>query len=332
MRYKTILLVFIVAFCYPAAAQYAPQQGVAGSTAISATDPSFTLWATGCALHRGYIDIDTPSLGVPTNGDSTNALGTPDYSTVSLGDSGVAVLTFPAVIFDGPGADFAVFENGFPNPANDSQAFLELAFVEVSSDGINYTRFPAHSLTQNNVQIAGSGDYMYANLIDGLAGKYIGGYGTPFDLADLPATPGLDVNNITYIRLVDVIGAISGHISTDVTGRVINDPFPTNFAGGGFDLDAVGVIHHVHNASVAGVGGSSFSIYPNPVNDKLMITVKGDQRMVTATLTSLTGSAIQQFTFSQSCVLDMSAYPVGIYYLIVQDTNGSKWVEKVIRQ
>ena len=336
MRYTTIIISFIVAFlvafCSPAAAQYAPQQGVAGSTAISAADPQFTLWASGCVVHRGYKDIDTPSLGLPTNGDSSNALGIPDFSTVSLGDSGVADLTFPAVIFDGPGADFAVFENGFSNPANDSQAFLELAFVEVSSDGSNYTRFPAHSLTQNNVQIPGSGVYMYANLIDGLAGKYIGGYGTPFDLSDLPATPGLDINNITHVRVVDAIGAISGHTTTDITGRVINDPFPTGFAGGGFDLDAVGVIHHVHNASVAGVGGGRISLYPNPVSDKLMITVKDNQGEITGTLTSLTGAAIQQFTFSQSSVLDMSAYPAGIYYLTLQDNNGGKWVEKVIRQ
>ena len=82
MRYTTIIILFIVAFCSPAAAQYAPQQGVAGSTAISATDPQFTLWASGCVVHRGYKDIDTPSLGLPTNGDSSNALGIPDFSTV----------------------------------------------------------------------------------------------------------------------------------------------------------------------------------------------------------------------------------------------------------
>ena len=56
-----------------------------------------------------------------------------------LGDDGSLVLTFPAPIADGAGPDFAVFENAF------STEFLELAFVEVSSDGTNFTRFPAHA-------------------------------------------------------------------------------------------------------------------------------------------------------------------------------------------
>jgi len=57
------------------------------------------------------------------------------------------------------GFDFAVFENSF----NDS--FLELAFVEVSSDGINFVRFPATSNTQTDVQITGFGtiDPTYIN-------------------------------------------------------------------------------------------------------------------------------------------------------------------------
>jgi len=55
----------------------------------------------------------------------------PDGYIVSLGDSGVADVTFAGAIYNGPGADFAVFENGFLNATNDSLAFLELAFVEV---------------------------------------------------------------------------------------------------------------------------------------------------------------------------------------------------------
>src|ERR1700744_4168377 len=131
----SFIILLLISFSFPAVAQYAPQQGVAGSTAISASSPLFTMWANGCTIHRGLMEIDNPSLGYVTNGDSSDAVGMADNSVVSLGDSGVAVLTFAAPIIDGPGPDFAVFENGFANPANDSQAFLELAFVEVSSDG-----------------------------------------------------------------------------------------------------------------------------------------------------------------------------------------------------
>ena len=64
---------------------------------------------------------------------------------VSLGDGGTVVLTFPQPIGDVPGPDFAVFENGFK--AFDNSFFLELAHVEVSSDGVNFYRFPSSSLT-----------------------------------------------------------------------------------------------------------------------------------------------------------------------------------------
>ena len=49
------------------------------------------------------------------------------------GDAGVAVMTFECPIADGPGYDFAVFENGFaPNPSEPNIMFLELAFVEAA--------------------------------------------------------------------------------------------------------------------------------------------------------------------------------------------------------
>ena len=66
---------------------------------------------------------------------------------MSLGDGGVAILTFKYPIKNETGNDFAVFENSF----NDT--FLELAFVEVSSDGIHYFRFPAVSNTQDTLQM-----------------------------------------------------------------------------------------------------------------------------------------------------------------------------------
>ena len=54
----------------------------------------------------------------------------------------------------------------------------------------------------------------------------------------------MDVNNITHIKVIDVIGSIDPTIATyDHNGNVINDPFPTPFPSSGFDLDAIGVIH-----------------------------------------------------------------------------------------
>jgi len=330
---RKLLTIFFAAIALPAMAQFAPQQGLPGSTAISASDPSFTMWANGCVVHRGYMDIDTPSLGYPANGDSSCAIGAPDGITVSLGDSGVADVTFPAVIYNGPGADFAVFENGFGNPANDSQAFLELAFVEVSSDGSRYVRFPAQSLTQTASQIAGAGQYMYANLLNNLAGKYIALYGTPFDLQELADSPGLDINNVTHVRVVDVIGAVHGHSSFDADGRVINDPFPTNFNSGGFDLDAVGAIYHVHNSGVEGINkADEVTVYPVPASGTLFVRTGQNGKVMQGVLTTVTGAVALQWSLQPGLnTIDVSMLPAGTYFVSIQDDKGYQWQEKVIK-
>ncbi len=331
---KLLLILCIIFSANLCRAQYPPQVGLPGCTAIPDTSSAIKAWATNCVIHRGYIDIDSPALGFTTSGDSSMAIGAADHSVVSLGDSGVAVLGFPGFIFDGPGPDFAVFENGFANYLNDSQAFLELAFVEVSSDGINYTRFPAQSLTPLNVQIPGSGVYMYANLINNLAGKYIGGYGTPFDLNELAGTPGLDINHITNIRVVDVVGTVMGpHASHDAGGRIINDPFPTNFATGGFDLDAVAVLHISGDAGVANTQVSSeFSVYPNPMVGSLFIENRNNISGARATITTpegkITGTTILNNGTNE---IKCASYPAGLYFVTVETTDEKKCTSKVVK-
>lgn len=331
---KAALIVGMLLLWLPAIAQYAPQVGLPGSTAISASSSQFTGWATKCTVARGYVDIDTPSLGYASSGDSSLAIGPADDQVVSLGDSGVAIVTFATPIYNGTGADFAVFENGFPNTANDSQAFLELAFVEVSTDGINYVRFPATSLTQTNVQLH-NGDYDYANNLNNLAGKYLARYGTPFDLDELAGTPGLDVNNVNYVRIVDVVGSIGNHASHDNAGHIINDPFPTPFATCGFDLDAVGVINHVSNAGVAGVPQNiTVRTYPNPATDRLVVSMDGDvQEGMTATITDLAGKVLLDCRLNQAVTeIRVAQLPAGMFYLVLHDANGNKWVEKVTKR
>ena len=80
--------------------------------------------------------------------------------------------------------------------------------------------------------------------LNNLAGKYRRGFGTPFDLAELPGDPDLDVQNVTHVRVLDVGGSINpAYGSQDSLGNTINEPFTTPFETGGFDLDAVGVIN-----------------------------------------------------------------------------------------
>ncbi len=331
---KHFLIIFITSFLSCGSyAQYAPQVGLIGSTAIIASSPLFVGWATGCTVTRGYLNIADTTLGLASAGYDSSGIGPADGTVVSLGDSGVALLTFSSPIFDGPGPDFAVFENGFPDPANPAMAFLELAFVAVSSDGTNFFRFPATSLTQNKTQIPGSGVYMDASKINNLAGKYIGGYGTPFDLHELAGTSGLDINRITHIRLVDVVGSIGGHDCKDNENNIINDPYPTQFPTGGFDLDAVGAI----NQWAAGIGNikteDKFSLSPNPATNQIQISsTKKSLDGYTAFISNTSGVVLANVPLGgQQSNISMCNYTKGIYFFTVTNEQGAKWVEKFVK-
>ncbi len=235
----------------------APAAGQPGSTAIHMASNAIVAWADGYTNMQYGAEVSeewkTPEKALgPAEGVSSEI--------VSLGRGGQITLTFPHGIADGPGTDFAVFENSFDD------IFLELAHVEVSSDGTNYVRFPNYSYTPDSVGGFGT---VYTELLYGLAGKYRQGYGTPFDLDELrtayhaqlagntdfsPAFatvltnnfPLLDLDHITHVRLIDVVGDGS---ASDARGEVLYDPYPT-IASAGFDLDAVGVINPVKTTLV----------------------------------------------------------------------------------
>ncbi|MDP3463367.1 MAG: T9SS type A sorting domain-containing protein [Bacteroidales bacterium] len=250
-------------------AQFDPPAGQNGSHAMYADSLAFIGWATSVVVERGWMEAGNQSLGLATYGNDDDALGKADFSVVSLGDGGVATITFGFPLWDGPGPDFAVFENSF------SDDFLELAFVEVSSDGEYFARFPAVSLTQSEVQVNGFG-LLDATMIQNLAGKYRALYGVPFDLEELKDDPNLNIQQISAIRIVDVVGSIDPLIgTTDVEGRLVNDPWPTPFPSSGFDLDAVGVIHDQRNLSVNVNQDVVFSVYPNPTSCHLSIGFSG---------------------------------------------------------
>ncbi len=217
--------------------------GTVGCDAIKADSSAFVAWATGITVVRGPRDISNPNSQPATTGADSNALGMPTLSNTSdvvcLGDGGMATLTFARPIRNGEGPDFAVFENSF------GDSFLELAFVEVSSDGERFVRFPATSLTPTDVQTDtyGSTD---PTMINNLAGKYRIGYGTPFDLEELRDSTGIDIDSIVYVRVIDVVGSVDSQYATyDAFGHMVNDPWPTPFPAGGFDLTGVGVIHEL---------------------------------------------------------------------------------------
>lgn len=215
-----------VAPTYPPGSNSPDHQG------IPLDDPQIAAWATGVAsvtfgdaVDETWRDTDR-ALG-PAAGTSTDV--------VSLGEGGQITLTFDTPIADGPGPDFAVYENGF------SDTFLEYGYVEVSSDGSTFVRFDSAFLGTEPVGPFADSD---PTLMLGLAGRYRQGIGTGFDLSLLRWHPlvrrGLvDLQRVTHVRIVDVVGDGS---DLDSFGRPIYDPYPTT-GSAGFDLDAIAVLH-----------------------------------------------------------------------------------------
>jgi hypothetical protein len=224
------------------------------SQGIHKDSPLIVDWATNCEVERGWINALDTSLGKVDFGLEQDATNKSNPFVVSLGDGGNAILTFFSPIYNGKGADFVVFENSFDGH------FLELAHVEVSSDGANYVRFPSISNSQTGVQV-GEFDSLIASNFINLAGNTKAQFGTSFDLEELKNDTNLDVNNITHIKIIDVIGSIDPMIgSFDSKGNIINDPFPTAYNSSGFDLDAVGVINTYQTTQLNEIKPSPFLI------------------------------------------------------------------------
>ena len=324
---RKILSIFLVILPLLSVAQFAPPAGQEGTTAMHADSSAFVAWATGVTVEHGPMNITNPSAGVTGTGfPDENALGFPGgtMDVVCLGDGGSATLTFDSPIYNGPGPDFAVFENGMENASQPGSYFLELGFVEVSSDGVNFFRFPAVSNVPAETQLGGF-DCIDPRLIHNLASKYIAMYGTPFDLDEVEDNPLLDKNNITHVRIVDVVGNIDPEYATyDSEGHIVNDPWPTPFNSSGFDLDAVGVIHDLKHYNVDEPSMEVLSVYPNPAHNTLSVKSMSVASML---VFSLTG---QQLLWSENNHIDVSTLPNGIYMVRVV-TEEKTMVEKFIK-
>ena len=248
-------------------------------------NPIFRGWATS---FKDYLPSDTQWWGGIWN-DPNKALGPVTgqlNGIVSLGDldeteiadgckPGRITLVFgdpcnpgdPNHIRNVKGYDFVIFENGYISGYDTSggsvsgQMFSELGYVEISSDGNNFARFPSVSLTAEQPGPYGTIDI--TNIYN-LAGKHPNSYGvcvgTPFDLNEIADDPNVvcglvDINNICYVRIVDIPGSgdfydkAEKHI--DANSWPIWDYYNNNhpiydawltFGSGGFDLEAVGVL------------------------------------------------------------------------------------------
>ena len=205
-----------------------PAAGEKGSFAISKDNIKITGWASG------YINYLSGEYVNNTWKTPEQALGKAEGDNsgiVCLGRGGEITLVFDIPVKNNEGLDFAVFENSFSN------YFLELANVYVSSNGIDFEGFKTVSNTASPVPSYGTVDPIKIN---NFAGKYRQGFGTGFDLEELKNSSlvlsgDLDLNNIKYIKIVDIPG--DGSV-IDSEGNKVYDPFPT-YGSAGFDLDGI---------------------------------------------------------------------------------------------
>ena len=311
---RIIILLLISNCCF--SQSFEPLPGENGSIAIHKDSSLFIDWAENVVINRGPMYIENISLGNADFGLESDGIGIADGIVVSLGDGGTAVTTFTNLVLNGPGYDFAIFENGYTDD------YLELAFVEVSSDGLNYFRFDAVSETSTDIQ-KGNADFIDCRFVNNLAGKYRVNYGTPFDLEELSGIPELDINAISHIKLIDVVGSINPlYGSFDSEGTIVNDPYPTPFSSSGFDLDAIGIIH-----STLALNENSFIksvVYPNPSTGLFQI----DSEFIGLFLvTNIQGKIIAEGALLNNLELDISQFDNGLYYLNIISKGNKKQIK-----
>lgn len=217
---------------YEVIEEYDSEADTDGSKAIFMDDSRFIQWGEEISAISYGSDV-SPGFRIPDNALGKASGGA--FDVVSLGRGGEMTYFFEDGIANGPGPDFAIFENSF------SDYFLELGKVELSSDGLNYVTMPHAYLGEDFVHAFGEHE---SSLIYGLVGKYKAGYGTPFDLSTLAwsieAQIGLiDLHAIHYVKIVDIIGDGQTY---DMFQNPIYDPYPTQESAG-LDIDAIGIMY-----------------------------------------------------------------------------------------
>jgi hypothetical protein len=235
-------------------------------------NPIFRGWATEVVSYEPAPGLDiqwtdpSNALG-PATGDRLDIVSLGDLSAEQIDEGlppGQITLYFDEPIRQGNGYDFVVFENGFTSDLSletgsvAGEMFAEFGYVEVSSNGVDFVRFPAVSLTTEPTGPYGT---VEISNIYNLAGKHPNGTGTPFDLREIVNDPmvvsGLvDVNDIRYVRIVDIPGSGDFYdqamLSIDpgtwpdwdfyADDHPIYDAWPTH-GSGGLDLEAIGVLN-----------------------------------------------------------------------------------------
>ena len=121
------------------------------------------------------------------------------------------------------------------------------------------------------------------------------------------------------------MGSIGVGGTNDSYGNRINEPFSTPYETGGFDLDAVGVIHQL--VSIEQQEKPQISVYPNPVKDG-KIQIKSNQFIQNLVIFSSSGQLLKKEVIDAfDSYLELNLSP-GIYSIQIQ-TNETIIYKKI---
>ena len=243
------------------AVQFGGNKSSSGNVSVAYNSSKIKAWASGYTNYTvGTIENQVDdNWKIPENIVGAITEVEPTEKVCTLGNGGSITIYFESGISNGDGIDFAVFENGF------DENYLELGFVEVSSDGKNFVRFPNFYLGNEKVYewlYMGNCDVMPENIYN-LASKYECGYGHGFDLQELVdayeyingencafsqecvsdfllSYVHLDLDNVRYVKITDIYG--DGSV-TDSVGHPIFDPTGNQRSSPGVDLQGVAVLN-----------------------------------------------------------------------------------------
>lgn len=215
--------------------------------------------------NAGFGADELPAIvsGPPRGGRLTEG----SLDVYALGDGGDIVLRFDRGICNGPGADFIVFENAFHSGTPSGPIFVEAGIVAVSPDDAVYATFPYDPTSF--VGLAGRTPVLShpdngINPFDPLTAG-----GDAFDIAEL------DLAQVSFLRITDGGSAIA-----DPGNRVP----PGN--SGGFDLDAVAVIHpcEAPAATPTATATATPTLTATPSQPEVLGDADGDAQVTTIDL------------------------------------------------
>jgi len=214
--------------------------------------------SVAAAPNQDYGVPDNMLLAPAGGGDANGSL-----DVFAIGTGGEVVLALDTPALNGVGTDLIVYENPFQIVLGGFDTYIELLAVEVSSNGVDWARFPNDFDGPPGPYLQGANQLgASVTWFDGFAGvmpaaanpplvnplDVVAGGGDAFDFDDLLDDPlvqigDVDLNFIRYVKLIDM----EAGVDVDTKGQLIWDCGFPGFANA--DVDAICAVNSTLNGT-----------------------------------------------------------------------------------